>query len=161
MLNFKSVLYKRKYYCISYKLNFILSSTLFKQETTKYKLNNIILKKRYRIRSRDYNITTYDRFIFNTIKITIIEGCLKSKRYYKQDKLHRDDKPAIKNYLSGVIILEAYYKNNKLHNINGPAYIRYYSNGCKSDEIYYLEGHLKRQDGEAYICYNEQGKIEN
>jgi antitoxin component YwqK of YwqJK toxin-antitoxin module len=51
------------------------------------------------------------------------------------------------------------HKNSKgqLHCENGPAVIKYYKNGNKEYEAYYLNHQHHRIDGPATIHYNENG----
>lgn len=55
---------------------------------------------------------------------------------------------------------EEYYLNNKLHRDNGPAVIEYYNSEPSpiSSEHYYRNGKLHRFDGPAKIHYNRIGE---
>ena len=64
----------------------------------------------------------------------------KNKYYYLNDKIHREDGPAIE-YANGD---KAWYKNGKFHREDGPAIV--YSNG---DKHWYKNGKLHREDGPA------------
>jgi len=62
--------------------------------------------------------------------------------YYLGDEIHRENGPAITNFLkNGRKYGEYYCIHNKFHREDGPAYIIYYENGTKS-ETYYLYGHI-------------------
>lgn len=70
----------------------------------------------------------------------LIIGSVGTKCWYKDDKLHRDDGPALK-YTSG---LEYWYQNGNLHRDNGPAI--YYPNG----NVAWMQNNiLHRLDGPA------------
>ena len=60
------------------------------------------------------------------------------ERYYLDGKLHREDGPAIINYINSKIVGELYYLNNKKHRKNGPAVIFYYEDGEIQGKGYYL-----------------------
>jgi len=80
--------------------------------------------------------------------------------YYEEDKLHREDGPAvIAYYESGNKKLGSYYLNGKLHREDGPAVIAYYESGNKKLGSYYLNGKLHREDGPAVIWYSQSGEI--
>jgi hypothetical protein len=64
----------------------------------------------------------------------------KTKRYYKDDLLHRENGPAVE-YSTGT---KYYYKDNLLHREDGPALE--YSRGHKE---WYIYGKLHREDGPA------------
>lgn len=49
----------------------------------------------------------------------------------------------------------ACYKEGKRHRANGPAYTHYLANGKKDCELYYIEDICHRDDGPAYIIYND------
>ena len=65
-----------------------------------------------------------------------------TKFHYKDDKLHREDGPAVIQSTGTV----EYWFEGKLHREDGPAVI--YSNGAMS---YYIKGKLHREDGPAVI----------
>lgn len=151
MLNFKSVLYKRKYYAISFKLNFLLKSNLFKEENKLYNIRH----------SRDiFNFTirnTHDKFILNRL---IFHNNNSSMIYYTlYGRIHRNNKPAYLNYYNNRLITEKYYQFNLLHREDGPAIIKYYSNGKIECEEYYIDGEQHREDGPAEIEYYENGNV--
>ena len=66
----------------------------------------------------------------------------------------------IRYYPNGNKWYENYYLNNKYHNENGPAYIYYYENGNKMYEMYYLNSKLHNEKGPAQIYYNKNSNIE-
>ena len=65
--------------------------------------------------------------------------------WYLNDKLHREDGPAIK-YTDGS---ESWYLNDKLHRVDGPAVT--YADGY---EAWWLNDKLHREDGSAIKCTN-------
>lgn len=79
---------------------------------------------------------------------------IRTKLYYLNDKLHREDGPAVE-YIDGC---KQWYINDKLHREDGPAVE--YANGNKS---WYLNGNLHREDGPAieYINGNKSYYIHN
>jgi antitoxin component YwqK of YwqJK toxin-antitoxin module len=60
---------------------------------------------------------------------------------------------------NGKVSNESYYLNDKLHRENGPAFIDYDANGKVYYESYYLNDKLHRENGPAYIAYDENGKV--
>ena len=60
---------------------------------------------------------------------------------------------------SGRIYVEYYYEEDKLHREDGPAVIAYYESGNKKLGSYYLNGKLHREDGPAVIWYSQSGEI--
>ena len=66
-----------------------------------------------------------------------------TKRWYKEDKLHRDDGPAL-IWADGS---NFWYKEGKLHRDDGPAII--YSSGRQE---WWKDGNWHRDDGPAVIC---------
>ena len=63
-----------------------------------------------------------------------------TKRYYKDNKLHREDGPAVE-YPNGY---KEYYINDKLHREDGPAV-----ECANGDKFYYIDNKLHREDGPA------------
>ena len=83
------------------------------------------------------------------------------KSWYINDKLHREDGPAdIKYYNNGKIRTEEYYINDKLHREDGPAVVYYYPNGNIETEGYFINDLVHREDGPAEIKYGSDGTIE-
>lgn len=71
-----------------------------------------------------------------------VEVCGGTQRWFKDDKLHREDGPAVicgNGY-------KAYYINGDFHRDDGPAVVR--SNGYKA---YYVNGKCHREDGPAIV----------
>jgi len=72
-----------------------------------------------------------------------------TKRYYVNDKLHREDGPAIE-YANGT---KYWFKNGKLHRVDGPA-IEWY-NGCKAwmlnDKHYGLDNNFTIQSWKTFV----------
>ena len=56
---------------------------------------------------------------------------------------------------------EIHYKNNKIHRDDGPAVIEYYDNGNKRSECYYKDGKKHNDKGPGFISYHEDGRIKN
>ena len=71
-----------------------------------------------------------------------------------------EGKPRV-DYKKLPITKEVYYKNNKIHRDNGPAVIEYYDNGNKEREYYYKDGKQHNDKGPGFISYNEDGSIKN
>ena len=79
------------------------------------------------------------------MKNGIITNEFGTKFYYKDDKLHREDGPAVVHTDGNF----SYWIDDKKHREDGPAVI--YSNG---DIEYRIEGKLHREDGPAVIYAN-------
>ena len=76
---------------------------------------------------------------------------VKSKKYYLNDKYHREDGPAhIGYYRNGNIKFEAYYINGKLHKEDGPALIDYRINGKIKNKIYYINNEILTYEHDQY-----------
>ena len=68
-------------------------------------------------------------------------GNIKSQHYYKNDKCHRDNGPAIIYYYENKNIKEKWWcKNGEYHRDNGPAVICYDENQNIINEEFYLNG---------------------
>lgn len=63
-------------------------------------------------------------------------------------------------HLNGNIKSITYLYDNKLHREDGPAIIEYYENGNVQREQYYINGTKHRTNGPAYIKYNKNNNIE-
>jgi len=87
-------------------------------------------------------IKTFEAYNKLEIKKTYHEnGQLKSKFYYLNNNLHREDGPAVQYwYENGQLKSKHYYLNNNLHREDGPAYQYWYENGQLKSEFYYLNG---------------------
>ena len=86
----------------------------------------------------------------------------KSEEWFKGNRRHREDGPAIIIYLeNGTIIKEEWYKNDLLSRENGPAHIAYYENGNKETEGWYKNGKVHRTDDYAFFEYYENGNLES
>ena len=84
------------------------------------------------------------------------------EKYYANNKLYREDGPAIiRYYENGNKFCEKYYANNNLYNKNGPTGIFYYKNGNKKHEEYYTNNELHNENGPAIIKYYEDSSIRN
>jgi antitoxin component YwqK of YwqJK toxin-antitoxin module len=62
-----------------------------------------------------------------------------------------------KYYENGNKEYESYYLNGKRHRENGPAYKGWYENGNKWYEYYYLNDKRHRENGPAYQSWYENG----
>ena len=86
-----------------------------------------------------------------------------SIKYYLDEKVHRNDGPAVIFYFdNGFIGFEKYKLNGKMHrNDDGPAYIEYFEslNGKISKEIYYQNDEMHSINGPAEIWYYKNDKI--
>jgi hypothetical protein len=91
------------------------------------------------------------------------EDGLEFWEYNAQDKLHREDGPAIigRDPVTGVIACEKYSRHGEPHRRHGPALItRDRETGVLLGEEYYSFGQLHRDAGPAYVGYNlESGKV--
>jgi antitoxin component YwqK of YwqJK toxin-antitoxin module len=63
----------------------------------------------------------------------------------------------IKYYENGNKSYEYYYLNGESHRENGPAYQYWYENGNKRYEYYYLNGKRHRENGPAYQYWYKNG----
>lgn len=135
MLNYKSILFKGKYYPISYKLNFILSSNLFvlRREKNTITYNKDIKMHNIGVSIKCKQIVCYNKFILTNLKIRTDNY----KLYIYYLKLHRINKPAIILYDGKNISMEYYYQHGELHRLNGPAIIKYKKGEIKK-EIFYI-----------------------
>src|SRR6056297_1456176 len=66
----------------------------------------------------------------------------------------------IKYYENGQKEYEYYYLNGEYHRENGPAFQWWYENGQKQYESYYLNGKRHRENGPAYQWWYENGQKE-
>lgn len=119
----KSILFKERYYSISYKLNFILNYNLFKVVKSEYKLYNSICQHKFIL---DLVITNKVQYNYYSIlePITYIKRDKTTYQFYKYQLLHRDDGPAYikfnknkrceKYYQYGYLIKHLKYKNDIL-----------------------------------------------
>lgn len=150
---FKSITYKRKYYSISFKLNFILSSTLFKVEDKEYKMKD----EKNHIMFRGIVSVVYDRFIFNKVVYCryLNNDNTRIEYHYEYDNHHSSNNLA--NYFvfeNNIKIVEGYYINNLCHREEDkPAIIQYYEDGSVKCEFYYKNGKRHRDNGPASIIY--------
>jgi len=63
------------------------------------------------------------------------------QEYWINNKLHREDGPAvIVYYEDGQIKRIEYWVNNQLHKLDGPAFIWYKENGTVEEESYFVDG---------------------
>lgn len=152
---FKSILYKVKYYAISFKLNFILSKDKFKITKDKIKGKYITQDEDVILSMRCRPCVYYNKFIL--FKFTIVTKHY--KEYYEYGRCHRDNKPAYIEYENNKIVVEQYYVNGKLHRHNQPAIIQYYSNGNVQRKGYYINNMRHRIDKPADIWYYKDGNV--
>ncbi len=83
---------------------------------------------------------------------------LNSKRWYRNGKLHRENKSAwVEYHENGNKIKEEWYKDDKSHREDGPAWIYYYENGNKWIEWWWKDDKRHREDGPAFIQYYKNG----
>ena len=68
------------------------------------------------------------------------------------------NKPVIKYYDNGQKEFEVYYLDGKRHREDGPAAQWWYKNGQKEMEIYYLDDKRHREDGPAYQWWYDNGQ---
>ena len=66
--------------------------------------------------------------------------------------------PVIKYYENGQKQKEIYYLNDKEHKEDGPAIQYWYDNGQKQLEYYYLDGKYHREDGPAFQFWYDNGQ---
>lgn len=178
MLNYKSLLFKEKYYCISYKLKFILKSNLSEIRDTNCKLitskEDIIYmhsNSKFAFVTRKQMITfdeyeSLEYYQYNKLHreddkptaILYCEGKIKYIRFLKNGYLHREsDKPSIIEFDENENIIEvSYYKNDLCHRDNDkPALLIFDNIGIIILEQYYKNGRLHREgDKPAYIRYD-------
>jgi len=69
------------------------------------------------------------------------------------------DDPIITYYENGNIQYEYWYKDNKLHRLNKPAIIWYYKNGNVECEEWWEGGKKHQLNQPAEIYYDENGNI--
>lgn len=134
----------------------IESNRLFNEEKTscprrdpKVENNYVFLDKNTKLTILSPNSYMIERSSHNTLEI----------EYFKDGKLHNDNKPAYLLYVNKKLKCEEYYKNGKLHNLNGAASIEYYSNGHFEYKAYYQDGKLHNDNGFAKIEYYYNGSV--
>jgi len=82
---------------------------------------------------------TYENFINKPDIEYYDNGQKKSERWYLNDKLHREDGPAIQHwYENGQKKSKRWWLNGKQHREDGPAYQDWYDNGQKNSERWWL-----------------------
>ena len=82
--------------------------------------------------------------------------------YYLNDKLHRENKPAVIScYNDGSIERKVFWWNDQLHREDGPAMILYNDENNIKSEKYYHNGKLHRKDGPAVVIYYMDGLIKD
>ena len=93
------------------------------------------------------------------------ENWLKVKRinndtiFYLNEKLHRNDGPALIKFYENGVNERAYYYNGKLHRNNDPAKIVTRVNGNILKEAYYFNGKIHRNNGPAVVWYHKDVSI--
>tara|TARA_R110002049_G_scaffold28977_1_gene98625 strand:- start:12882 stop:13295 length:414 start_codon:yes stop_codon:yes gene_type:complete len=84
--------------------------------------------------------------------IRYYNGTIKTKKWYKDDVLHRDGKPAFKHWgREGNLLLAVWYRSGIKHREDGPALIRWDRYGNLASEVWYKNGEKHREDGPARI----------
>lgn len=167
--NFKSILYKQRYYPICYRLSMI-NRNKFKiiNDTTyiftNYKILDKIPSCKYNHRGKNYKIISHNKFIHSYLIIEGYEDRLIMRCYSFNYSEHRLDGPAFEYYSDNGIFAREYYINGKRHRDpkEGPADIHYHShNGEVWYEKYYVNGKLHRdpKEGPACICYKNSGDL--
>lgn len=141
---FKSALFKERYYCISYKLNFIFNSNLFKITRREYKLDNVEYKDNV-VKKGKRSGCCYNKFIFDKMMIKTSHGTT----YTYFNELHNLDGPA---YLSVYKSIQRYYHygNARMYK---PYFISYFKNGLIEQEKYRFDNY------EYDIKYDMKGHI--
>lgn len=175
----KSIIYKKKYYALSFKLNFIFKLDLFKYDKTKIQILSSQLKDNG---ERIFDVIAFNKFLINKVKYSFLRGdriihhyMKNNKAYkgisYKNGKLcmisywrdgidHKLDGPSlIKYYENGQVEYMRYHLFGMRHRLDGPGETGYYENGNIKYEIYYKNSTLHRLDGPAIINYNQDGKV--
>tara|TARA_R110002033_G_scaffold30893_5_gene67956 strand:- start:286 stop:615 length:330 start_codon:yes stop_codon:yes gene_type:complete len=72
--------------------------------------------------------------------IRYYNGTIKTKKWYKDDVLHRDGKPAFKHWgREGNLLLAVWYRSGIKHREDGPARIMML-NWTEPDYEYYIDG---------------------
>lgn len=157
MLNFKSILYKQKYYIISFKLKFILNSKLNISTISKHIIfTSDMLEVMLRL-SRGRFIT-HNKFNLSNIEYNGYHNGEYITKYFRFNLLHRDSKPAEINKMADefhgmLTTFKAYYKDGLLHRDNKPAVIYYFYHTIERKE-YYQNGLRHRDNGPAIIDYS-------
>jgi len=90
---------------------------------------------------KKYKIYTNNGIILSS------DGYINTSSYFK----HNENGPAYIVYQNHEIVFESYYVNNKLHREDGPAVINYSINGGLYYEMYCIDGNIHREDGPAHI----------
>ena len=80
-----------------------------------------------------------------------------STKYYLDEKVHRNNGPAVIAYLSNGGRFENYYYHGKKYRENGPEEILYYEDGNIMGEIYCFNELCHREDGPAIIWFKKNG----
>lgn len=110
-------------------------------------------------------------------------GELTLEEWYTNDKKHRDGGPAVSIWELGKLATQQWYETGKLHRTDGPAQVKYATSSMAQHDTWYLNGeHYRtttydfntskpsqdewfkggnrhRDDGPAYISYNEDGSV--
>lgn len=177
-MNFKSILFKGKYYPITFKLNFILGCDLQISHKMKYVIESTTLCDVLKL-SDSTQFTLYSKFLFDKIKAR--NDKLLACYYF--NKLHRDpklnieeeyiseddnsdndsdnddnsyDKPAYMEFHKNRNTkLMAYYQHGELHRDRYPAVYEYSYCGSRRSKKYYQNGELHRDGKPALIEYDE------
>lgn len=151
MLNYKSILYKERYYPISYKLKFILSSNLNISHTRTIHTTHIIFRSKFlfdKLVVYKSNAMYYhdNNCLDKTTKYPQVNLSRTSEYYLRDNQLHRDNKPAYIEYDNNKVTIIAYYQFGEMHNCNGPAFVRYDKDGSIRNQLYYYKGRETRKN---------------
>lgn len=89
---------------------------------------------------------------------------IQNKKYretwYRDGKIHRDDKPAdIRYWNNGNKSEENWYQDGNMHRENAPAQRGWYENGNKYYESWHYNGKQHRENGPAEILWDENGNV--
>lgn len=150
----KSLLFKERYYPISFKLSFISKSNFIQNRDNKYIFHNKLVSY---IKPKA-DIKTSNKFILDNLIII----SKYSKCYRWGFKYHRLNKAAfIMYHKNGNIKHEEYCIYDKFHRENGPAIIDYYENGNIQSKKYLINDKFFRLNKPAIISYYENGVIKS
>lgn len=84
-----------------------------------------------------------------------INGKIKSEMWKYKTKFHRENGPAIQDWLEfGLKYLECWFKNGKLHRIGGPAQTEWLENSSVYMEKWFYQGKLYRLNGPSIVKYS-------
>lgn len=123
---------------------YIFNKDKFKKDNV-YSKNGIIYK--FEISKKNYCRIDVSYLVGDKQKKQPFTAIIK---FFKNGKVECDWYPAETIYICNKLVVERYYKDNRLHNENGPAIICW-ENDEKACESYIINGAYSRFDGPAYI----------